>query len=222
MKQNHAHAPFYVKCFIRSSAAYVHFTFLAAAFLLIAALAGCATPKVERIDAETVTDLSGYWNDTDVRLVADTLIKECTNAPAISNYTRTKGTFPVVIVGTFKNQSDEHIDTSILVKKFEAALVNSGKVDFVASAAERGELRQERKEQQDWSSEETAKRLANETGADFMLIGAVKTIVDMNDKKSSRTYYVTAELIDIESNRKLWIGENSEIKKLITKPKVRF
>lgn len=222
MKQNHAHAPFYVKCFIRSSAAYVHFTFCAAAFLLIAALAGCATPKVERIDAETVTDLSGYWNDTDVRLVADTLIKECTNAPAISNYTRTKGKFPVVIVGTFKNQSDEHIDTSILVKKIEAALVNSGKVDFVASAAERGELRQERKEQQDWSSEETAKRLANETGADFMLIGAVKTIVDMNDKKSSRTYYVTAELIDIESNRKLWIGENSEIKKLITKPKVRF
>ena len=222
MKQNHARAPSYVKRFIGSSASYVHFTFLAAAFLLIAALAGCATPKVERIDAETVTDLSGYWNDTDVRLVADTLIKECTNAPAISNYTRTKGKFPVVIVGTFKNQSDEHIDTSILVKKFEAALVNSGKVDFVASAAERGELRQERKEQQDWSSEETAKRLANETGADFMLIGAVKTIVDMNDKKSSRTYYVTAELIDIESNRKLWIGENSEIKKLITKPKVRF
>ena len=213
MKQNHARAPFYVKCFIRSSAAYAHFTFCAAAFLLIAALTGCATPKVERIDAETVTDLSGYWNDTDVRLVADTLIKECTNAPAISNYTRTKGKFPVVIVGTFKNQSDE---------KFEAALVNRGKVDFVASAAERGELRQERKEQQDWSSEETAKRLANETGADFMLIGAVKTIVDMNDKKSSRTYYVTAELIDIESNRKLWIGENSEIKKLITKPKVRF
>lgn len=222
MKQNHARAPFYVKRFIRSSAAYAHFTALAAVFLLIAALDGCATPKVERIDAETVTDLSGYWNDTDVRLVADTLIKECTNAPAISNYTRTKGKFPVVIVGTFKNQSDEHIDTSILVKKFEAALVNSGKVDFVASAAERGELRQERKEQQDWSSEETAKRLANETGADFMLIGAVKTIVDMNDKKSSRTYYVTAELIDIESNRKLWIGENSEIKKLITKPKVRF
>ena len=222
MKQNHAHAPFYVKRFIRSSAAYAHFTFCAAAFLLIAVLAGCATPKVERIDAETVTDLSGYWNDTDVRLVADTLIKECTNAPAISNYTRSKGKFPVVIVGTFKNQSDEHIDTSILVKKFEAALVNSGKVDFVASASERGELRQERKEQQDWSSEETAKRLANETGADFMLIGAVKTIVDMNDKKSTRTYYVTAELIDIESNRKLWIGENSEIKKLITKPKVRF
>ena len=222
MKQNHSRAPFYAKCFIRSSAADVHFTFFAAAFLLIAVLAGCATPKVERIDAETVTDLSGYWNDTDVRLVADTLIKECTNAPAISNYTRTKGKFPVVIVDTFKNQSDEHIDTSILVKKFEAALVNSGKVDFVASASERGELRQERKEQQDWSSEETAKRLANETGADFMLIGAVKTIVDMNDKKSSRTYYVTAELIDIESNRKLWIGENSEIKKLITKPKVRF
>jgi len=101
-------------------------------------------------------------------------------------------------------------------------LVNSGKVDFVASASERGELRSERKEQQEWSSEQTAKRLANETGADFMLIGAVKTIVDMNEKKSTRTYFVTAELIDIESNRKLWIGENSDIKKLITKATARF
>jgi len=55
-----------------------------------------------------------------------------------------------------------------------------------------------------------------------MLIGAVKTIVDMNSARRTRTYYVTAELIDIESNRKLWIGENSEIKKLITRSKVRF
>ena len=60
MKQNHARVPFYVKRFIRLSASYAHFTFCAAAFLLIAVLAGCATPKVERIDAETVTDLTGY------------------------------------------------------------------------------------------------------------------------------------------------------------------
>lgn len=197
---------------------------LCSLFCLCAALifAGCESPKVERINAEQVTDLSGYWNDTDVRLVANTLIKECTEAPAIAAYIRANGKMPVVIVGTFRNQSDEHIDTSILVKKFEAALVNSGKVDFVASSGERGDIRQERKEQQAWASEETAKRLANETGADFMLIGAVKTIVDMNSVKRTRTYYVTAELIDIESNRKLWIGENSEIKKLITRSKVRF
>ncbi len=189
---------------------------------LTALVVSCASTKVERIDAETQTDLSGYWNDTDVRLVANSLVEECVAAPAITNYIQNNGELPVVIVGTFSNQSDEHLDTSILSQKFEAALINSGRVEFVADASQRDEIRQERLEQQEWASEETASRLANETGADFMLVGSVKTIVDAIDNEATRTYYVTAELIAIETNRKLWVGENSEIKKFITNPKTRF
>ncbi len=193
------------------------------AFAVVLVLtAGCRSTRVERVDPDTVVDLSGYWNDTDVRIVAESLIEDCVNAPAITNYIRSNGKLPVVIVGSFRNDSDEHIDTSILTKKFETALINSGKVDFVASSSERGEIRQEREEQQVWASEETAKRLANETGADFMLIGSVKTMVDQLDNTSTRTYWVYAELIDIESNRKLWLGENSEIKKVITRSKTRL
>ena len=190
--------------------------------LALIVLVGCSSTKVDRVSPDTITDLSGYWNDTDVRIVAESLIADCVNAPAITNYIRNNNALPVVIVGNFRNDSDEHIDTSILTKKFEAALINSGKVDFVASSSERGEIRQEREEQQAWASEETAKRLANETGADFMLIGSVKTMVDQLDNTSTRTYWVYAELIDIESNRKLWLGENSEIKKVITKSKTRM
>lgn len=191
-----------------------------ACFVLIS-LIGCASQRVDRIDARTVTDLSGYWNDTDMRLVTESLIQSCVNSPAISNYEARNGRPPVVIVGSFRNDSDEHIDTSILTKRLESALINSGKVDFVASAGERGELRQERAEQQIWASEETASRLANETGADFILIGSVKTMVDSIDNKMTRSYMVYAELIDLESNRKLWTGENTDIKKFITRSSVR-
>ena len=189
--------------------------------VLMVIFTGCQSVKVDRIDADTTIDLSGYWNDADIRIVADSLVKECVNAPAIDNYIRNKRMLPVVIVGTFRNDTDEHIDTSIIVKKVETALINSGKVEFVASSSERQEIREERMEQQEWASEETAKRLANEYGADFMLIGSVKTSVDMVDNKTVRTYFVYAELIDIETNRKLWMGENSEIKKLVTKSAFR-
>ena len=198
--------------------------FVIFACVLLLVLTGCESTRsvsVDRIDASTAIDLSGYWNDTDIRIVAETLVKDCVNAPAIENYIRNNRMLPVVIVGSFRNDTDEHIDTSIIVKKFETALINSGKVDFVASSSERQEIREERLEQQEWASEETAKRLANEYGADFMLIGSVKTSVDMVDNKTVRTYFVYAELIDIETNRKLWIGENSEIKKLITKSNYR-
>lgn len=195
-------------------------------FVLVAVAAvlcftSCASTRVDRVSADTVMDLSGYWNDTDVRIVAETLVNDCVEAPAIASYIKTNKKFPVVIVGTFSNDSDEHIDTSILTKKFEAALINSGKVDFVASADQRAEIREERVEQQEWASEATAKRLANETAADFMLVGSVKTIVDAADGKSTRTYFVYAELIDVETNRKIWVGDNSEIKKVITRSKVR-
>lgn len=195
--------------------------FVLVAVVAVLCLTGCASTKVERVSADTVTDLSGYWNDTDVRIVANSLVDECVNAPAISNYIRENQKFPVVIVGTFSNESDEHIDLSIVAAKFETALINSGKVDFVASADQRAEIREERVEQQEWASEETAKRLANETAADFMLVGSVKTIVDAADGTSTRTYYVTAELIDVETNKKLWRGDNSEIKKVIKRSKTR-
>jgi uncharacterized protein (TIGR02722 family) len=200
---------------------------LALAIILI--FTSCATQNlsikrdgVTRVDAETVTDFSGYWNDTDVRIVADSLINSCLNSAAVNNFIRENGKPPVVIVGSFKNESDEHIDTSILAKRFETILINTGKVDFVASSQERGEIRYEREAQQSWASEETAKQLANETGADFMLIGSVKTIVDSDGKQMSRTYWVYAQLINVESNRSLWAEENSEIKKIISRSKVRF
>ena len=64
--------------------------------------------------------------------------------------------------------------------------------------------------------------LGNETGADYMLFGSVKTIVDQTKGKTLRSYVVNAELIDIETNKKVWVGENSEIRKLITRSSVRW
>ena len=189
--------------------------------LLAAVLFAVSCASVKRVDAETVTDFSGYWNDTDVRIVAEKLINETTNSAAVANFTAANSKPPVVIVGSFKNDSDEHIDTSILTKRLETALINSGKVDFVASASERGEIRTEREEQQIWASEESAKRLANELGADFMLIGSVKTIVDSNGKQMARTYWVYAQLVNVETNRTLWAGENSEIQKIISRSNAR-
>lgn len=199
------------------------FSCLAGMAVFLVFLAACSSaPEVTRLDASTQTDLSGYWNDTDVRIVSESLIADCVSSPRIQAFRAENGRLPVFIVGTFANESSEHIDTGILTKRLEAAILNSGKADFVASSSERGELRTERTEQQGWASEETAKSLANETGADFMLTGSIRTIVEQADKTTVRTYYVYAELTDIETNRRIWIGENNEIKKMIEAPGFRL
>ncbi len=192
-------------------------------FISVLLLASCtSTPDVSRVDVETQTDLTGYWNDTDVRIVCESLISDCLNSPRLNAFQEQNGRLPVFIVGTFSNDSSEHIDTAIIAKRMEAAILNSGKADFVASSSERGEIRDERTEQQSWASEETVKSLANETGADFMMTGSIRTIVEKVEKTTVRTYYVYAELTDLESNKKIWIGENNEIKKIIKTSSVKL
>jgi uncharacterized protein (TIGR02722 family) len=189
---------------------------------LVLTLTACGSTSVRRVDADTQVDLSGYWNDTDVRIVCESLIRDCLDAPRIAQFSAQRAGLPVIIVGPFHNDSDEHIDTEIISLRMERAILGSGRAEFVAGDRLRDEIRQERQAQQSWASEETVKALANETGADFFLSGTVKTIIDRAGNTATRTYFVFAELTEIETNRKIWIGENSEIKKVIRNPRSRL
>jgi uncharacterized protein (TIGR02722 family) len=189
---------------------------------LIAAVLALGCHSVKRVDADTQTDLSGYWNDTDLRLASDALIEKALAVPALSTFPRTKNRLPVIIVGNFKNASDEHLDTSILATRLEASILNSGKAEFVVSGDLRDQIRAERQDQQSGNtSDESAAALGRELGADYMLTGSVKTIIDQYNKTATRTYYIAAELTDITTNRRIWIGEYNEIKKVIKNPSVK-
>ena len=183
----------------------------------------CGSTKVQRVSADTQIDLSGNWNDTDVRIAANDLIDSCLKSKAIINYpVLHDGKNPVVIVGSFKNLSDEHIDTVILTKQLEAALINSGEIEFVSSRDEVAELRAERLEQLEYASEETRKALKNEYGADYIMQGSIRTIIDSDGSQFTRTYFINAELVDIESTKKLWIGTNNSIKKIIKRSSAKL
>ena len=191
------------------------FAVVALAFSACASKAG-----VSRVDASTQIDLSGYWNDTDVKIVCEALIKDCISSPRVDQAIKAMGgKTPTVIVGRFKNESSEHIDTSIMTSIMETTIFNSGKLDFVAGGATRDALRAERNDQQSNASEQTAAALANETGANFMLTGSVKAIVDRAGNQTVRTYFVNAELTNIENNQRMWMGSNNEIKKVIIRAK---
>ncbi|MFA6681308.1 MAG: penicillin-binding protein activator LpoB [Sphaerochaeta sp.] len=190
--------------------------------VLIALLASCrSTVSVDRLSSDTDIDLSGNWNDTDIRLVASSLVQDSLGSPWVDKFRMKNQKNPVVIVGSFLNRSSEHIDTSIIAKRYEMELINSGKVDMVADISFRATVRDEREEQQYFASESTAKALGKEIGADFLLQGSVRTNLDQVGGKSVRTYYVSAELIDIETNQKVWVGEET-IKKMIKQSKYKY
>ena len=190
--------------------------------LLIFACSSSGT-TVARVDAGTQTDISGFWNDTDVRIVCEALINDFLNSPRVTqSINNMGGRTPTVLVGRFRNESSEHINTAIISSTMETVIFNTGKLDFVAGGDVRDELRTERQEQQTHASEATAATLANETGADFMLFGTVRSMVERAGNQTVRTYFVNAEITSVETNQRIWMATNSEIKKVIVQPRNRL
>lgn len=183
-------------------------------------LTACGT-SVKRIAVTDEVDLSGAWNDTDSRLVSEEMIQDALSRPWVSNFVRKDGHLPAVIVGTVRNLSHEHINVRTFVADMERALVNSGRVDFVAASDERGEIREERKDQDLNSSESSRNAAGQELGADFMLKGQINTIIDQEGKKQVRYYQIDLTMISMANNRKVWLGQK-KIKKYVKNGKLRY
>ena len=192
-------------------------------FTLLALIANCGSSSrtITRIQADENTDISGRWNDTDSRQTANTLIRDLLAKPWIGDFINNNAKKPFVIVGQIRNKSSEHIPIATFIKDIEKELVNSGQVSFVASAGERDGVRDERMDQQSYSSTETAKELANEQAADYMLQGVINSIVDSFEGQKVVYYQVNLELVDLESNTKVWLGDK-KIKKAITQDKYKW
>lgn len=177
-------------------------------------LVSCQTRKVTRIDPSTEVDLSGRWNDVDSRKVADQMIFDLFNSNSFKEYAGGKNRKPVIIVGQIRNKTSEHIDADNFVKKIEVVILNSNFADVVESGEFRDKLRVERTEQQDYADASTVKQFGKELGADVMLFGDMTSEVDTYNNKRIVNYVTTLYLTDIETNRRIWYGQN-EIKKYV-------
>tara|TARA_R110000868_G_scaffold67933_1_gene201116 strand:+ start:565 stop:1158 length:594 start_codon:yes stop_codon:yes gene_type:complete len=176
---------------------------------------GCkGTKQVTRVQEDAVIDLSGRWNDTDSRLVAEEMVSDMLLRPWLEEFEKGKGERPKIIVGLIQNKSHEHIATDTYIKDIEKAILNSGKVRLVQSGEAREELRKEKADQNEFATAATAAKWGKELGADFILQGVVNSIVDSNNKTKLIYYQTDLELTNIETNEKVWIGDK-KIKKVV-------
>jgi uncharacterized protein (TIGR02722 family) len=178
--------------------------------------AGCGGKSVTRIESDTTVDLSGKWNDTDSRLVSEEMVRDCLNQAWLRRHMTEEGKVPVVIVGVVRNKSMEHIPVETFIKDIERAFINSGEVTVVADAGERMDIRAEREAMQGNVTSETLKRFGREVGADFVMSGVINQIKDTEGGEEISFYQTDLELINVESNVKVWIGQK-KIKKYIAR-----
>ena len=186
------------------------------AFIAITVISISCARKVTRIDPSEQVDLSGRWNNTDSRLVADEMIDNILKEKWLGDHQQGhNGQKPVVIVGFVSNKSHEHIEAETFVKDVEQSFIKSGRVRLVQGGKKREELRAEKADQQTNASASSMKKFGLEQGADFILQGSINSIVDSQKRKKVVYYQVNLELTNIQSNEVVWIGDK-KIAKYVT------
>ncbi|MCK5394545.1 MAG: penicillin-binding protein activator LpoB [Gammaproteobacteria bacterium] len=169
------------------------------AFILLFLLNGCGT-TVTRIDSDSVTDSSSSWNDTDSRLVAEEMIQDVLSQSWLRKFKSSRGKSPAVVVGAVRDLSNEHINTRTFIADMERELINSGEVE---------------------ASDEKRKTMGQEVDADYMMQGSINSIVDAISGEQTRFYQVDLTLVELGTNRKVWVGQK-KIKKTIEKGGFRY
>ncbi len=193
-----------------------------AALAVAAVVVGCSHgTRVTRIEPETTIDLSGFWNDTDSRLVADALIDDAMNFPWARRFMQgNNGDVPAVIFGSVRNRTTEHVAVNTFLRDMEAAFLRTGLTRVVADREQRSQIREEREDQQQNASAETRARMRNELGADFILVGEITSIEDVEGNREVIYYQIDLNLTDLESNERVWIGQH-RIKKFVERSRTR-
>lgn len=188
-----------------------------ASLLVLAAsvgLGGCASRSVTRLDATSPVDISGYWNDTDSRLVAEEMIRDALSRPWIELFNRESGEAPVVLFDGIRNHTAEHIPQQTFLNTIQKELLNSGRVVFVANSVEREWLRDERADQTINASPQTRNRAQMERGADFLLGGEISYIEDAGNRSQLRVYQVDLRFLSLKDNTIAWAGQKT-IRKVV-------
>ena len=173
-------------------------------------------PEVSRVEIDKQVDLSGYWNDTDSRLVAEEMMKEAISYPWVKEFRANKGEAPIVVIGTIRNKSHEHINIDTFMNDIQKELIKQGTVRFLVAKKERDEVSEEQDYQ---ASNPKIKKKAegDQLGADFMVQGEISSILDEAGKLQVRYYQIDLEFVNIATHEKVWIGQK-KIKKVIRQP----
>ncbi len=179
-----------------------------------AGIFGCSAVQVRRADADKEIALTDKWNDEDSRLVAQEMVDDMFTFPWMKKFKKNHpDKDPTIIIQRITNKSHEHIAVDTFTNDIKRAIQRSGLAEFVVGGAERERIRRERMDQQAHSSEESAKDLGEEMGADFALSGTINSMVDQLGNKRVTYYQIDMKLINMQTNREAWNGQK-KIKKV--------
>jgi len=192
---------------------YIHRIRLIVTIFLLSGLMACGGTRVTRVSPDEEIDITDKWNETDSRQTAQAMIGDMLEYPWLGKWYSNHDRKPRVFIATIQNKSHEHIPIDTFINDLKRFMLKSDRVQFVSAGKIRDEVRQERREQELYATEETRARMAEETGADFALSGSINSTVQQTADTRITFYQVDLNLIDMTSTEEVWYGQKKIKKK---------
>lgn len=182
---------------------------------------GCGSRQFTQGSYDDISEdrlLDDKFNESDMRQIADTMVKSLTESLVIREAKKP----PILLVTLVKNRSQEHIDMKSMTDKIKVALIKSGRFKFTEK-----ENREEMAEETEYQGQSgyvdsaTARKKGRQIGAQFFLTGEITDRVQEVGSKKYVYYKCTFNLVNIETGILEW-ADDKEIRKFYTKKSVGF
>ncbi len=176
-----------------------------------------AFTKGQYDDPNKVILLDDKFNENDMQLISNQLVTSLGEFGKIKSAQEP----PIVMVGTVRNRTSEHVDVKSLTDKIRTELIKSGKFRFSDKAA-----REEVADEYDYQNsglvdKNKAVKKGKQAGVQYLITGDVASNVQEVGKDKIVFYITTLNLINLESNLIEW-SDNKEIRKRYKKQSIGF
>lgn len=162
-------------------------------------VSSCGGPKAftkgEYDDPTRVELLDDKFNEADMQLMSNTIIKAMEECPSVAKMAKA----PYVITGKIQNRTQEHIDLTAMTEMIQTALINSSKFNFI-NAAERSAVEEEYNYHKSGAVDpKSQKKRGKQIAPDYLLSGALATNIQQVGENKFIYYKLTMNLTNLET-----------------------
>jgi uncharacterized protein (TIGR02722 family) len=188
----------------------------------VALLAGCAKDYTREIDLETDTAEDADFTSADLFTITDGMINSMqTNGFLTSYRVMHGGEQPVLLLAqSLINNTDEHINTRLILEKIRTRMINEGLAQFVDDQAFDMALDQLNMQATDLYDNAKAAKIGRFVGAKYILRGTISNIRRREERENINYMNVTLDVFEVETLLIKWTDE-VEFKRASTKGRLR-
>ena len=196
---------------------------LSAAILCVLLLAACAPEQTSEIDLATDTAEDADYTSSDLLAISDEMVASIQANGFHHLYAAANnGQKPVMILArAMENNTDEHIDTRMILDKVRTGLIKTGVAQFVDDQAFDQALDQLNMQATDLYDDSKAAQLGRFVGAHYIMRGSIGNIRKVDGRETRNYFLITMTIVDIETLLITWIDE-VEWKRKSTKDSMRW